>query len=1367
MYSVVIVSNIIFMSISDKIKVNPQQKIAIEHGNGPLLIVAGAGTGKTTVLTQRVLHLIESENLAPDEILALTFTEKAAAEMQDRIDRELPFGYGDLWVMTFHSFAQKILERDGIDLGLPAKFKVLDESGAFMMMRKNLDRFDLDYYKPLGNPSKFIKELLKHFSRCKDELISPQEYLDYAQKLRLNNNESDDEGINFEIKKISELASAYHTYEQLLLDNDSLDFGDLITYCIKLFKERPNILKKYRELFKYILVDEFQDTNYAQYELIKMLAHPKNNITVVGDDDQCLPGNSKISTPSGEKLIKNIRVGDEVFSAIGKSHIGISIVNHVFKNKKDVNFLTIETKKGFKIRVTDNHKMFCYVPSSNIKGKFFYIYLMWRSDIGWRIGITRNLSWRLSLERSADKIIGIKSCKTEEEARFYEQLYSLKYSIPTYCFKHRKGLIIYEDKLKELYKQLDVDCGIQKLAKDLNIDLNSFHICLSGVIRGSKERIKINLNMCQRRHRSKDHVKNKRESMKTYLIQHEINIQTSSKRILEILSKNGYKLQSAKIGKRLRIVSNDLLELKKDLKNLENITGGVIQARARIGKLNYQTLPALVMPAKNLLLGHYLPVKINNEIIYDEIIDIKEHKTNSVVYDLEIDKTHNFLAEKVVVHNSIYAFRGSSMNNILGFKKDYSDAKEVLLTKNYRSAQNILDLSYNFIQQNNPERLEIKLSEGMPKGKKLSKKLGSQVDYVGEIAVIQGSDENDEARKIIEKIYEILKVDTDNLSWNDFAILTRANASAKPIIGALKSANIPYQYIASSGLYEKEIIVDIVSYLRLLDNYHESSAMWRVLNFRFWQIPTRDAVNISHMARKKSVSIYEIIRNPRVYLKLSSDTEKKLKTINELIEKHTDLALKENIWAIVWTFLNDSGYLKWIDSQDEFQKQEIFSYLNQFYKKIQLFIRENDSINVKDFLIFFDMELESGDSGKLTSDVDDGPEGIKVMTVHGAKGLEFKYVFIISLVDKRFPSMERGEAISIPDKLIREVIPGGDVHLQEERRLFYVAMTRAKKGLYFTWALDYGGTREKKPSRFLHELELIKIEEEFIRENKNAFLSGVFEDLGDETIRKEDFKKLLPKQYSFSQLKAYETCPRQYYYSHILKIPVSGKGQFSYGKTMHLVLQKFFQLYLLRKNNNQSSLFESNKKNNFEDKVFVSREELFKLYEESWQEDWFLDDTTKQKYWEMGRVTLEEFYSGIKANMPKVKYLEKGFNFKVDNYSFKGEIDRVDEVSGGVEIIDYKTGEPKEKLSFEDKEQLFIYQMAYEEIFKEKVVNLKFYYLNNGTEVNFIAKEKDIIKIKEKLLKSIEGINSCDFSANPNSFICKYCDFKNICPFKE
>jgi len=196
----------------------------------------------------------------------------------------------------------------------------------------------------------------------------------------------------------------------------------------------------------------------------------------------------------------------------------------------------------------------------------------------------------------------------------------------------------------------------------------------------------------------------------------------------------------------------------------------------------------------------------------------------------------------------------------------------------------------------------------------------------------------------------------------------------------------------------------------------------------------------------------------------------------------------------------------------------------------------------------------------------------------------------------------------------------------------------------------------------------------------------------------------------------------------------------------------------------QESLFE---KNNNENKAEVSFDELVGIYEDSWQEDWYSDEKTKEKYFEMGRKTLKDFYSSVKENPPKIKSLEKGFNFKVDDYSFKGAIDRVDELSGGVQIVDYKTGEPKEKLSFEDKEQLFIYQMAYEEVFKEKVLNLKFYYLNNNTEIDFIGKEKELIKLKDKLIKLIEGINSCDFTAKPQEFTCKYCDFKGICPFKE
>src|SRR3989344_2740929 len=297
---------------------NPEQKEAVVHENGPLLIIAGAGTGKTTVITRRIAWLILEKKIKPDEILALTFTEKASGEMEERVDKLLPYGYVDLWVSTFHSFAEKILRLHGLDIGLPTNFRLLSETEQWYLVRRNLDRFNLEYYRPLGNPTKFIHALLRHFSRAKDEEIGPEEYLAYAEKLRLDQGlekgvkanpdvisrgsdsaegvrrkkqkpEQDaGDGLAEESKRLEEVAGAYHVYQKLLLENSALDFGDLINYCLKLFKKRPKILQEYRDKFKYILVDEFQDTNWAQYELIKILSAPKNNLTVCADDDQAI-----------------------------------------------------------------------------------------------------------------------------------------------------------------------------------------------------------------------------------------------------------------------------------------------------------------------------------------------------------------------------------------------------------------------------------------------------------------------------------------------------------------------------------------------------------------------------------------------------------------------------------------------------------------------------------------------------------------------------------------------------------------------------------------------------------------------------------------------------------------------------------------------------------------------------------------------------------------------------------------------------------------------------------------------------------------------------------------------------------------------
>src|SRR3989344_4674170 len=218
---------------------NKEQLKAVTFGSGPaspdfvrfasrggaLLIISGAGTGKTTVLTRRIAWLIEQKFAKPEEILALTFTEKAAEEMSDRVDKFMPLSYGDTQISTFHAFAQEILKQHALDIGLPGDFKILTDTKLWILIKNHIYDFKLNYYKPIGNPNKFIHSLLKHFQKLKGEGITPDDYLQYAQGLKLNQDSQD--GISSEeIMRINEVANAYHVYQKLLLDNSHLDFGD-------------------------------------------------------------------------------------------------------------------------------------------------------------------------------------------------------------------------------------------------------------------------------------------------------------------------------------------------------------------------------------------------------------------------------------------------------------------------------------------------------------------------------------------------------------------------------------------------------------------------------------------------------------------------------------------------------------------------------------------------------------------------------------------------------------------------------------------------------------------------------------------------------------------------------------------------------------------------------------------------------------------------------------------------------------------------------------------------------------------------------------------------------------------------------------
>lgn len=995
---------------------NPEQKKAVEHENGPLLIIAGAGTGKTHVITRKVAWLISEKGIKPDEILALTFTNKAALEMEERVDKILPYGYVELWISTFHNFCQRVLSAHAMDIGISNNVELLDETGQWLLIRENLKKFDLDYYKPANNPTKFIKSLISHFSKLKDEEISPIDYLKYAESLNLKNDNAESLGGKTKLKKIHdsfgeesekldshrifEVANAYHVYQELLLENNKMDFGDLINYTLKIFRKRPGVLAKYQKQFKHVLVDEFQDTNWAQYDLLKMVALPQNNITVVADDDQ-----------------------------------------------------------------------------------------------------------------------------------------------------------------------------------------------------------------------------------------------------------------------------------------------------------------------------------------------------------------------------SIYRFRGASMSNVMAFYKDFPEASAVSLVRNYRSGQEILDSSYSFIQFNNPNRLEEKYKQVSLKKQNsnfiINKKLISETNEISTISHLHAKNGLQEARIVAETILELKNKDKDS-TWNDFAILVRANSQAEFFEEALLSSKIPRQSFSSAGLFRITFIANIISFFELLDDYHESRAVFRLLLLPFISIPLESIIKLTHYSNKKRVPLFSVIKEPERAGIFDQNIIQSIKKILLWVEEYGQMSKTEKPSTLLFDWLSNKGYLEYLNSIDESERLNHYRVLRHFWEHLKEIEKSIPDARVKDVVGVIKDEILSGNEGSLPQDEDAGPEMVKVMTVHSAKGLEFKYVFVTNLVDRRFPTTERKDPIQIPDDMVKEVLPEGDLHLEEERRLFYVAMTRAKKGLFLTSAENYGGSQKKKFSRFLTELES---RSENFKISKNPLGSSPCDFL-PKTLKekKKDFYFPIPKKFSFTQLQVFNEDPFEYKLFFIYKIPLPGKYVFSYGGTIHSSLYRFFQLLSekTRSENFQANLFPSSEaslksdssKNSLGSKIKVSLDELLKIYDDCWIEDWYESAEQKEKYYKQGKSRMKNFYENLKSKgVPSVKALERSFNLKIGEYTIVGRMDRVDQMpDGSVRIIDYKTGSPKTKLTTGDKLQLLIYQIAAEEVFGEKVFELVYLYFdaenikNKENEISFIGSKQDKEKTKEWVLDTIEKIEKSDFA---------------------
>ncbi|HSO01019.1 MAG TPA: UvrD-helicase domain-containing protein, partial [Gaiellaceae bacterium] len=344
---------------------NPAQREAVLHTEGPLLVIAGAGSGKTRVLTHRVAHLISAIGVKPNEILAITFTNKAAGEMRERLTTMLGPVARAIWILTFHAACGRILRSEAERLGYRSNFTIYDSADQVRVVKQCLEELEKD-------PKRFVpRGVHAQISNAKNQLVTPAMY---AERIS-----------SFYDQTVAEV---YALYQRKLAASNAVDFDDMLMLTVQILESFPDARKHWQNAFRYVLVDEYQDTNHAQYRLLQLLAEKHHNICAVGDPDQCLVAGTLVTMADRTtKPIEEIRVGDEVLSGLGSGRFGAATVSRVHEGAAQVG-IEIRTASGRRLVSTPEHVHFAGFKPGRTP-QLHMTYLMWKRGVGFRIGVSR------------------------------------------------------------------------------------------------------------------------------------------------------------------------------------------------------------------------------------------------------------------------------------------------------------------------------------------------------------------------------------------------------------------------------------------------------------------------------------------------------------------------------------------------------------------------------------------------------------------------------------------------------------------------------------------------------------------------------------------------------------------------------------------------------------------------------------------------------------------------------------------------------------------------------------------------------------------------------------------------------------------
>ena len=984
---------------------NDKQYEAVINTEGPCLVIAGAGSGKTKVLTHKIAYLIQEKKVLPWNILAITFTNKAANEMKERIAGLVGDAAKDMWIGTFHSICVRILRKFIDRIGFNSSFIIFDTSDQKSLVKRCLKELDIDD-KILGD-----KTCLYEISNAKNEMLEPDNY-----RAKVHG--------DFKREKI---ANVYELYQKKLKENNAIDFDDIINFTIKILLENPDVLEYYTNKFKYILVDEYQDTNKSQFTLVTMLASKHGNITAVGDNDQCLVGDTKIQTVSGTKTIKEIKEGEKVLCAAGNGNIKEGIVES--KKIKDYkgDIIKITTQDGNIIKGTPNHIIFAKLaPDYNN----FYVYLMYKQGLGYRIGQTRGvrkndkseiqngLSVRMRQEKG-DKIWLIKTCKTLQEARYFESYYAFLYGIPTLVF-HPVGRELQwtQKNINELFNNIDTESRAEKLMQDLGIFKEYPLIVPQASIRGGTQRKIVNIVYFAGTER------------KDGKCGHRVYINSSDENFKKQLIKNGLNTRKGKASTwRVEIERAKYEDAYEFAENISNISNDIIVS-SKINLIKHKFFN--FMPLSHIRENMIVVVYENGELKEDIVKKVEVEKFEGKVYDINIQEYRQYFANNICVHNCIYGFRGSDITNILNFEKDFPGTKIIKLEQNYRCTGSILNIANEVIKNN-----EVKYE----------KKLWTENEE-GELPKVYCSDnEYDEGRYIVEQIEHLRR--QEKYKYSDFAVLYRMNTQSRAIEDILRREMVPYKIVGGLKFYERKEIKDIISYLRLVQNPSDNISLNRIINEPKRGIGRTSLETVEQTAGQFNTSMYEVIKNANNYglNRVYTNSREFVNCIEEFIAQKNNLKISELIQKI----LKDTGYLKTLEDENTDETKNRIANLEEFLNVAIEFEEESAENTLNEFL----------EGITLSSDLDnieETDESVTLMTLHSAKGLEFPVVFLVGMEEGVFPGYK-----SI----------GEDKEIEEERRLCYVGITRAKERLFLTRSKQrttFGSTTYNQPSRFLKEI---------------------------------------------------------------------------------------------------------------------------------------------------------------------------------------------------------------------------------------------------------------------------------------------------------